>query len=113
MADLGRNPVTLDGRREQTFEISFPACSYVVPTGILRAFAQLKIKYEDIERNLYELSQTFDLLQFTEGRFHWQVSYDCLYLIPLRSRTFIWDENIGMEVLPSGKVRVYERCSLQ
>lgn len=108
---VGKGKDILPGATEQ-FEIVTPI-EYEPAEGRHRAFAELRLKFEDVERNLYTLEQEFSLYRHGPDAATWSISYDALYLTPNRSRSDVADTEIGREMVGKRRFLVYERSGLR
>jgi hypothetical protein len=73
--------------------VMLPVVPYVVPDRMIPEFCELCLKFEDSERNLYAMTQRFDLFS-TGKRYHLTLKYDSLSVLPFRKRTYVGDDSL-------------------
>ncbi len=59
-------------------------------------FLKIFIKFEDIEKNLYQMILFYDLFKLSEDKGYWSLVYDEYYMTNYKSRRHFEDENIGV-----------------
>lgn len=79
---------------------------YSIPESRVREFCELRLKFEDTERNLYRLTQHFDL--FRHNELHTlSLKYEALSVLPFRRRQYVGDDSLGISY--SGDTANWER----
>lgn len=93
MTDLSGLSEVVPTNAQILSEVKLYVEPYVISQGRTQEFCELHLKFEDSERNLYELKQRFDLFN-TGMRYLLTLKYDRLAILPYRKRRFIGDDSL-------------------
>jgi len=93
MTSLSGLPEIILTSQQILSDVRLHALPYVISEGRISEFCELHLKFEDSERNLYELRQLFDLSHYGE-RYSLTLKYDALAVLPYRKRRFIGDDSL-------------------
>jgi hypothetical protein len=91
--DLSGLPEIIPTGQHILSEVKLPVTQYVISEGRIPEFCELHLKFEDSERNLYELRQRFDLFHHGK-RYLLTLKYEVLSMLPFRKRRFIGDDSL-------------------
>jgi hypothetical protein len=111
--DLSGLPEVIQTGQQILSEVNLYVAPFVISERQITEFCKLRLKFEDSERNLYELRQCFDLF-CTGQRYLFTLKYDALSLLPFRKRRNIGDDSLTSSHSDDAKnwVRLYERVGL-
>ena len=101
-------PPALDSGQSAGGGISVPVDDYALPQGRSDEVVSVHAKYEDLERNLYTLTQTYNCFRH-ETKHYLTLASERLTMLPSRRRRHVGDQSLSMTYSEDRPEVIYER----